>query len=226
MTTLSQALSAYPRLTWRQRTHLRVRWLVCPLQKIASYVPKNGVIVDLGCGHGLFTLLLARGSAARQVIGIDLDRDKIALAQTLRQENLRFIAGDIAQQTAADLPAAQAVTITDVLYLVPYAAQEQLLRACAARLAADGVLVLKEMAERPRWKAWLNWLEETLAVRLLRITETTAAGFYFRPRADWMALLESMGFCVEVIALDKGYYHPHAVFVARRTGQVREEKSP
>lgn len=210
--TLAELLASYPNLSFRQRAHMSIRWLVCPLRRIAACVPQKGVILDLGCGHGLFSLLVARESSAREVIGIDLDVDKIALARTLNVPNLRFIAGDIAKQQ--DLPPAQAVTIVDVFYLVPYEAQEHLLKLCAQRLAAGGVIVLKEMAEAPRWKVWLNWLEETLAVRVLGITESTDTRFYFRPRADWVALFEKIGFTVEIVPLDKGYYHPHVVFIA------------
>jgi 2-polyprenyl-3-methyl-5-hydroxy-6-metoxy-1,4-benzoquinol methylase len=211
---LRPLIAAYPALALRDRLHMAIRWRVCPLRAIAACVPDQGVIVDLGCGHGLFAQLLARTAPARSVIGIDLDARKIALAQTLKLPNLRFIAGDVA---AVSVPLAQAVTILDVFYLIPYAAQEQLLEACAQKLAPGGAIVLKEMAERPRWKVCLNWLEETLAVHVLGITESDGSKrFYFRSRAGWQALLSRLGFSVETIPLDRGYYHPHVVFVARK----------
>ncbi len=195
---------------------MQIRWHVCPLPAIAACVPQQGMIVDLGCGHGLFAQLLARESADRQVIGVDLDAHKIVVAEPLTRNlpNLRFIAGDVAK---IDIPPAQAVTILDVFYLVPFSVQERLLSICADRLAPGGVIVLKDMAERPHWKAWLNWLEETLAVRVLKITASDGSGqFYFRPRAEWQALFNRLGFTVETISLDQGYYHPHVVFVARK----------
>ncbi len=211
---LRSLIAAYPDLPWRDRAHLAIRWRVCPLPAIARYVPAAGVIVDLGCGHGLFAQLLARQSGNRTVIGIDLDEAKIALARRLDLPNLRCVAGDI---TTEPLPPAQAVTLLDVLYLVPYAAQERLLANCAERLASDGVIVLKEMAERPRWKFGLNWLEEVLAVRVLRLTRSAdSRRFYFRTRAGWQAVFDRLGFAVDTIPLDQGYYHPHVVFVARR----------
>lgn len=196
-----------------------VRWRVCPFPKISALVPPTGVILDLGCGHGMFAQMLARGSAARQVIGVDLDADKIALAQTLTAwlPNLQFQAGDIADLAAA-LPPAQAVTILDVFYLVPFAIQERLLTICADKLASGGVLILKDMAETPRWKASLNWLEETLAVRVLKITAASEdnTNFYFRPRHDWQRLLEQRGLRVETVPLDAGYYHPHIAFIGHK----------
>jgi SAM-dependent methyltransferase len=211
---LRTLLTAYPALALRDRLHMAIRWWVCPLPAIAACVPAQGVIVDLGCGHGLFAQLLARAEPARSVIGVDLDARKIALAQTLKLPNLRFIAGDV---TAVSVPPAQAVTILDVFYLIPYAVQERLLETCAQKLAPGGAIVLKEMAERPPWKVSLNWLEETLAVHVLGITESDGSRrFYFRPRAEWQALFARLGFTVETLPLDHGYYHPHVVFVARK----------
>lgn len=215
MTTLQDLIAGYRALSFADRLHMIIRWRVCPLRRIAAYVPEQGVIVDLGCGHGLFTQLLACEAAGREVIGVDLDAHKIAVAEQVKLPNLRFATGDIA---TAELPPAQAVTILDVFYLIPYAVQQQLLEACAAKLAPDGMIVLKEMAETPRWKVALNWLEETLAVRVLRITDHNADNrFYFRPRAEWQTLFERLGFSVETIRLDRGYYHPHVLFIARKT---------
>ncbi len=216
MSALPELLSAYSALTLRDRLHLSVRFWVCPLPRIAEYVPKSGLIVDVGCGHGLFAQLVAR-MPSRQVIGFDLDAHKIQLAQQLTAgrrglPNVQFRVADVAQ---AEVPPAQAVTILDVLYLVPYAAQEQLLADCARKLAPGGVLILKEIAERPRWKYWANWLEESLMVRVLKLT-AGAGQFYFRPRAQWQALLQRLGLQVETIELDRGYYHAHILFVARK----------
>lgn len=214
---LAALLAAYPALSLRDRLHLSVRYWVCPLPQIARHVPASGLIVDVGCGHGLFAQLLCRLAPSRQVIGFDLDRHKIRLAEQLAARprglpNLEFRVEDAAQ---AQVPPAQAVTILDVLYLVPYAAQEKLLADCVAKLAPGGVLVLKEIAERPRWKFWANWLEESLMVRVLRLT-AGHGGFYFRTRAQWQALLAGLGLQVETIALDRGYYHAHILFVGRK----------
>ncbi len=212
---LKDLIRAYPTLSWSDYLHMIVRWRVCPLPRIASFVPGEGIVVDLGCGHGLFAQLLARDCAARRVIGIDLDEDKIAIAQQLTFPNLRFVTGNIAD---TELPQAAAISILDVLYLLPYQLQEHLLAVCMERLQPGGLIILKETAERPRWKLALTLLEETLAVRILRITATTgSARFYFRSRADWQRLLDRLGFNVETIPLDTGYYHPHVVFVARKS---------
>lgn len=215
-TILRGLLSYYPTLTTRERAHMIMRWRLCPMRRIVALVPPEGSVIDLGCGHGLFSLLIALAHPQQQITGIDLDADKIALAQTLHAPNLQFRAGDITAQT--DLPSAHAITILDVLYLIPYEAQESLLALCADRLSVNGSILLKEAAESPRWKAALNTLEETVVVRALGITATGDgdARFYFRTRAEWQGLFERLGFSVATRMLDRGYYHPHVVFHARK----------
>lgn len=211
MTDLRALMAAYGRLPLGDRLHLLGRWLLCPMPVIARHVPLEGTVVDLGCGHGLFAQLLARQAPARRVIGLELDARKLEIARRAALPNLTHCLGDITQ---AEVGRADAVTILDVLYLISYGEQEKLIRLCADALAPGGRLILKDMAERPWWKARLNWLEEFLAVRLLNIT--LGGRFYFRPRADWIRLLASCGLDVETTMLDGGYYHPHVLFVGTK----------
>jgi 2-polyprenyl-3-methyl-5-hydroxy-6-metoxy-1,4-benzoquinol methylase len=197
---------------------MAIRWAVCPMRKIAGYAaadkPSSAApIIDLGCGHGLFTQLMARMHPTQPIIGIDLDAEKIKVAQQLTIPNLQFLCSDVMN---ADVPPAQSITILDVFYLLPYPLQEQLLQTCSDKLLPGGSLLLKDMAEKPRWKVMLNWLEEFLAVRVLKITDSIDGQFYFRPSSEWVALLTKLGFTVQTIPLDRGYYHPHILFVARK----------
>jgi len=61
---------------------------------IEAEVPRRGRVLDLGCGHGLFSLLLAATSPERQVTGVDVDGDKLGLArraaEALGLDNVRF----------------------------------------------------------------------------------------------------------------------------------------
>lgn len=225
MISLAKVLRSYRHLSVGERAHMVIRWRVCPLNRIASYVPRAGSVIDLGCGHGLFSALMALDSSARQVIGVDLDADKIACAERLNLPNVRFHTGDIAAPNL-NIPPADVVTILDVLYLIPFEAQEALLKVCADRLTETGTIVLKEMDVRPRWKVRLNQLEETLAVRLLKLTARNDQGadqsvqFYFRSGSEWEALFARLGMRVELIPVDRGYYHPHLLVVARKADAV------
>jgi trans-aconitate methyltransferase len=219
--TLSSLLRAYPSLSPSARAHLALRWAMAPLRRIAALVPPEGVVLDLGCGHGLVSLLLARSQPARRVIGLDWDARRLETARTLAEPNLRFEFCDLAGE--APFPAARGILLADVAYLLSPPDQERLLARCAAALEPGGVLVLKETVDAPRWKAALSRFQEALAVRAFGLTRGRA--LHFRGSDAWVRLLESLGLEVRVVPLDRFRYHPHAAFVARRAAGGAEARS-
>ena len=70
---LRRTLAAYREMPPGARLHNYVRALTCPFPLIEPFVPREGAICDLGCGHGLFSIYLALRSPARRIIGYDLD---------------------------------------------------------------------------------------------------------------------------------------------------------
>lgn len=191
--------------------YTRIKFKICPLLPVEPHLPAEGRFLDLGCGNGLFAAILKLGSPARTVAGFDLDQGKVELAsKTFKDwEGMSFWKGDI---VASEYSAADVVTIIDVLYLIPFEAQEAILRKCHAALPAGGLLALKEMDDRPRWKARWNRLQETLAVKIIGFT--LGSKFYFAGQRVYVPLLERIGFEVEVVPLHKGYWYPHILYLA------------
>jgi O-methyltransferase involved in polyketide biosynthesis len=108
------------------------------------------------------------------------------------------------------------VVFVDVLYLLPAAEQRRLLGEAVRHLAPGGRVVVKEMGTRPRWKVRWNTVQETLSVKVLRITE--GSSFDFVDPATMGAWLTELGLEVELHRLDARRVHPHHLLVARRTG--------
>jgi SAM-dependent methyltransferase len=193
--------------------YTRVKFKICPLLPVEPRLPAAGRFLDLGCGNGLFAAILKLGSPARRVSGFDLDESKVELARRTFAgwEGMDFWKGDV---VASDYPAADVITIIDVLYLIPFEAQEAILRKCHAALPAGGLLAIKEMDDRPRWKARWNRMQETLAVKIIGFT--LGSRFYFAGQREYIPLLERIGFEVEVVPLHKGYWYPHILYIAKK----------
>src|SRR6185369_1650957 len=122
--------------------------------------------------------------------------------------NLRFEVGTAEQ---VKLPPAALVSLVDVLYLLSPADQESVIAAAARALEPGGQLLVKEMSSRPRWKHTWNLLQETLAVRVLKLTASDRRRFHFRDEQQWAELMRAAGLRVDIERLDAGYLHPHVL---------------
>jgi len=206
---LKRTLRRFADLPRLERFHVWARAFSCPMDAVAAHVP-HGAVLDLGCGHGLFSALLAQ-HPKRQVRGIDLDERKIRWARRLESEGLTFAASPLEAEPRGHY---DAVTVLDVLYLVPRPQWPALLAACAERLKPGGRLVLKEVAREPTLKYAKTWAQEVVQVRALG--RTLGASLGFASREEMRSLLEQAGYRVEVFDLSPGYSSPHVLYRAER----------
>jgi 2-polyprenyl-3-methyl-5-hydroxy-6-metoxy-1,4-benzoquinol methylase len=206
---LGAALARYRAEPLAVRAFVRLRHWLTPLASVLDAVPPEGRILDVGCGHGLAALALALASPRRRVLGIDPDRKKITVAARAAAgvANVELRAGGIEAVGDGDY---DAVVILDVLYLLPRDEKLALLRACRARIASGGTLVVKTNDTRPRWKYEVTRAQESLM---------TAAGLtlgrgelHFLCREDNAALLAEAGFRVEARPLPTWLPYPAVLF--------------
>lgn len=211
---LARAVGRYRGAPLFARLFVRGRALLADLDRVEAHVPRAGFVVDLGCGHGLFANLLVEASGERRVLGIDHDGRKIALARASargRGERLRFETGDVASHP---IPRCDAVTIVDVLYLLPPAVQERVLASAAGALAPGAPLVVWTQEARPGPRYALIRLQETLAARL-GFTRGTGRAFHFPTRARALEMFARAGFDAKAIDVPHRAY-PDVLYLARR----------
>lgn len=209
-------IGAETRALWKNsslttRLHTRIRWTTAPFAKVEKELPTSGAILEIGCGHGLFSQFLALSSSARIVTGCDLDGEKIAEAKETSRNisNLSFIHNDGAQ--LPDGPW-DAIVIVDVLYLLDAAAQKSLLENAKKLLRPNGVIVIKELDITPAWKYQAAKFQEVLATKVLRITK--GASLTFRSMDEIAADLAPLK--TNVQRIDRGYVHPHVLITAHQ----------
>jgi 2-polyprenyl-3-methyl-5-hydroxy-6-metoxy-1,4-benzoquinol methylase len=209
------AIAAYRGAPPGDRLHVLIRWLTCPFPSVVDVLPRTGRVLEVGCGHGLFGTYLARRVPGVEVHGVDIDADKIAVASRSAAGSSGRLSFAVAESGVLPAGPWDAVVLVDVLYLLDEAGQRALLTSCAAVLAPGGGLVVKDMSTRPRWKAWANQAQETLSVRVLRITAGSRHFAFAEPdeRARW---LQQAGLVdVRSRRLDRGRVHPHHLLVGR-----------
>lgn len=210
-------LGAYHSAALLTRLHVRLRWATCPFDAIEALVPRSGRILDMGCGHGLLSIHLALSSEDRTIVGVDIDDGKLGAARSAAH------AAGLAERVRSEqvdpdwLPqrgSFDAVVITDMLYLLGPTHVEAVLGASMAAVRPGGSVVVKEMADHPRWKRRFSQAQEFLSVRVAGITEGLVSDL--PTERAIRAPLAQLGAVPTRHDLGAGYLHPHVAFVARR----------
>ncbi|HEV8536531.1 MAG TPA: class I SAM-dependent methyltransferase [Candidatus Limnocylindria bacterium] len=210
---LGRAVHRYRSAPFGARLFVHGRAFLSDLAFVERFVPKKGFIVDLGCGHGLFACLLREAADTRRVVGIDLDERKIEVARSAIRDTqwLRFEVGDIVKDPP---PHCDAVTIVDVLYLLPFDQQEQVLRNAASALGEGGPMIVKAQERRTDPRYAITYAQELVTVGL-GFTRGGHERFYFPSRDEAVAMFERAGFVVEVEDMPRRPY-TDVVYLARK----------
>lgn len=177
------------------RSFLRLRWRLTPYEQIAACLPTAGLILDLGAGHGLLSLTLARQAPQRYVLGLDHDVERVASARRAGRglPNVAFEVGSLT--TALDAPVQQpaGIVVMDALHYLSAREQDLLLQKAAAILPPAGVFVLREVDTCAGFTSWFNRRYERLMTGL---GFTRAGLLHFRTPQQWHAQLQRCGFTV------------------------------
>lgn len=166
-----------------------IRWFFSPYKELARNIPANCKVVDVGCGHGIFANYLSMVTT-RDVYGIDISKQRIKSAKESvgSRPNISFLLEDISM---AGLPKCDFVTMIDFLHHLPPSLQEDVIKKSFAALTSGGVIMIKEVDVRPRWKYYYNYIVDFLT-GIYNITEGTAQ--HYRSSEDFKSLLTKFGF--------------------------------
>ena len=120
-------LDLYSDLNFWDKLFIKLKINNFAFEEIEKFVPKKGTIIDLGCGHGLFANYLSLTASEREILGLDLDKNRIAAAKQTEQfqRKVEFKVKDICNFT---IPSVDAITLIGVLYLIPYTRCSSFLR--------------------------------------------------------------------------------------------------
>jgi len=183
----------------RDRVHILLRFLTSPMLRVLNALPPNTSLLDIGAGHGLFATL-ARG---RRVVAVEPDARKVRPI-----EGVEFVIGfdDVITGTF------DAISIIDVLYKIPLDDWDALLLRCRSRLAAGGIVIIKEQDPTARLKNAWNAIQERGASAL---GLTLGESFTYETPTDFAARLQRLGFRdVRTKRVDFAYPHPHVMYTA------------
>lgn len=172
------------------RFYVRARSRLLNLDHYAQFLPPAGLLIDVGCGRGIMANYLSLRFPDSQVIGIDLDPERIDVARKTIGErgNITFLLRD-ARDWA--LPDCTGVIMTDFLHHVSRRDQDLILTNVFQSLEPGGVLLIAEVdpTAQPVYRYWVSSLSD-------RVLYPSARSCFRKP-CDWESNLSHLGFTVK-----------------------------
>lgn len=140
---------------WGRFQILRLRFL----EEVGQYLPQRGQILDVGCGFGLFSLFFAASHPQRTIHGFDLNPRRIEMAQRSAEKlgikNVSFHAENAVNWQAGEK--FDAAYMLDIIHHIPREAVDGLITELRKKLSPTGVLLIKDVADKPAYKAAFTW---------------------------------------------------------------------
>jgi 2-polyprenyl-3-methyl-5-hydroxy-6-metoxy-1,4-benzoquinol methylase len=164
-------------------------------------------VLEVGCGFGLFGCYFAARDARVRWHGLDLNARRIEMARSaaarLGLANTKFAVAD-ARETLQLEERFDAVVMMDLLHHIPDHSKRQLLDAVLSRLAPGGVLIIKDVTRRPRWKMAFTWL--------LDVAMTQGFDMWYWSPAQFREAIDER-FEMEAYPINDWLPYPHIVYV-------------
>ena len=188
-------------------------------------LPSGGTLLDLGCGQGLMLALLAEARRSQatgiwpaswppppsfdRMIGVEIRARVAATARQALGADAEIVHADA---TAAQVGDVRAALVFDMLQMIPFEEQEAILVRLAARLDRDGVILIREADTGAGWRFQMVSVGNRLKAILFGHWRQR---FYFRQRADWMAVFARHGLAVEVQTMGDGTPFANVLYLLR-----------
>lgn len=163
MNNLSAIIRRYP--TIKSKTYVLLRYILLPFKCIEPYLPKKGFIVDLGSGYGSYDIYFALRESKRKIVGLELIKSRVNIAKQASKgiKNVNFKPQDFTKDSK--IKSADAICMLDFIHHIPYPTQEVILRECFKKLKKNGLLIIKDIAEKPRWKFLHNYIHDKIMTK-------------------------------------------------------------
>ena len=172
------------------KIYVFLRFILLPFNKIERYIPKKGKIIDVGCGYGSLDAYLALKEPKRKIIGMDLNEKRIVIANkaTSKISNAEFFAKDFTKDVS--IKKANCMILVDLLHHIPYETQKKLLRECYKKLEVGGLLIIKDVGDKPKWKYYYNYLQDKIVSKQRKL-------FFIKPQ-ELQNLLVKLNFNIKL----------------------------
>jgi cyclopropane fatty-acyl-phospholipid synthase-like methyltransferase len=157
----------YENAPFLQRSLIKARPWICPWEPLLEAVPEGSHVFDIGCGTGLYLMMLAESGKIEKGLGRDINLPALEAARSAAQkrghEGLNFEQAS----SVEDWPSEKfdVVSAIDLFHHIPPDLQKTFFEQAVARVRPGGRFVYKDMADAPFFSAALNRAHDLVLAR-------------------------------------------------------------
>lgn len=205
---LSEIVDAYESRVIRAYCKARFKIInINILQMIGLCLRGKRRILDVGCGFGLFGCYFSAMYPEISYTGYDLNAGRVRqarrAAEKLGLKNVSFNCGDARDLKIDD--EYDAVLMVDLLHHINDEAKANLLETCAAHLAEDGRLIIKDVTTHPFPKIAFTWW--------LDVVMTHGFEMWYWNEKRFYAILSEHFKRVEMYPIVDWLPYPHVIYL-------------
>jgi 2-polyprenyl-6-hydroxyphenyl methylase/3-demethylubiquinone-9 3-methyltransferase len=191
---------------WGRFGILRQRFL----DEIGQYLPREGRVLDIGCGIGLFSLYYAQVYPKLELRGVDLNPKRVEVAtraaQKLGLTNVSYSLGDARGFRSGETY--DAVYMLDVIHHIPPASVSPLVEEVRKSLPRGGRFLVKDVDSKPLYKR--------LFTHALDLAMDPKTPVHYWSSDALVSLLNQSGFRVYRHAMVDFLPYPHVLYTCER----------
>ena len=198
-----------PILEWYMKVKLRLEKNYQPIHEL---LPKQGKILDIGCGYGFMSYMLHFVSPQREITGIDYDEEKIETANNCfsKNEKINFETADVTEYTFEDY---DAIILADMLHYLQPGQQAQVIEKCIRHLRPGGTILIRDGDKDLAAKHKGTRLTEFFSTRVSGFNKTSEQGLSYLSGKSIEGMAKERGMKCEII--DGTKYTSNVFFVLK-----------
>ena len=164
-----------PVLEWYMRIKTRLEKNYLTFHEL---VPRKATVLDIGCGYGFMSYMLAFTSEERTITGIDYDEDKIQTAQHCfsKTNNINFVYANVME---FEFEKYDCIIMADILHYLQPDEQRRVIEKCISKLNEGGVVIIREGDKEMSKGHRRTRLSEFFSTKVLNFNKTKTGGLSF-----------------------------------------------
>ncbi len=181
------------------------RPLICPYHILMEYIPPGSSVLDIGCGMGLWLLLLSRFGRLSKGIGVEIDSKKVKIANSIKtpEDNLEFLQFGKEDKWPEGLY--DCVTMIDVLHHILPNQQKTFL--AKIKEIDTKKIIFKDIDPQAKIKCAMNSLHDMLLSRQLP---------RYCDKEKVAACFKQLGFTIKYMGRHDMLWYSHYIIVAEK----------